>query len=130
MYQRLIDLTAIEYIQKNQAQERTFATEVSRLRAEADYAREAQKENELLRTEVCVMHERLRRLDPASPHIYGHYTSQLTQHQSQANGQPAQVSLPPMNTTAPPSQQYNGMPPPAAMQGVEYGMSRPSYEMR
>lgn len=100
--------------------ERSLHGEVSRLRQESEYARESQKENELLRTEVHVMHERMRRLDPSQPHIYGQYTSQLAQ-QSHANGQPAQMSLPPMSTAVQQPQQYNAMPPPAQMQGVEYG---------
>jgi len=101
-----------------------------RVRNEAEYARECHKENEQLRTEICVMHERLRRLDPSMPHIYGQYTSQLTQQQSQANGQPAQMALPPMNRPAPQSQ-YAPMQAPGAMQGVEYGVAqRSSYEMR
>jgi len=99
---------------------------MTRLRTEAEYAREYHKENEQLRTEICVMHERLRRLDPNMTHIYGQYTSQLTQQQNQANGQPAQIGLPPMHHA-----QYAQVPPPAAMQGVEYAVApRTSYEMR
>jgi len=109
--------------------ERTLHSQVNRLKDDASYARESQKENELLRTEICVMHERLRRLDPGTPHIYGHYTSQLTQHQSQSNGQHSQMPLPPMHTGGAQAH-YNGMPPAAAMQGVEYAPARPSYEMR
>lgn len=101
-------------------QERSLHGELTRLRQEAEYARESHKENELLRTEVHVMHERLRRLDPSQPHIYGQYTSQLAQQPMHVNGQPTQMSLPPMSTAVS-QQQYNAMPPPAQMQGVEYG---------
>lgn len=76
------------------------------------------------------MHERLRRLDPGTSHIYGQYTSQLAQHQTQVNGQHSQVSLPPMHASAQQQQQYSGVQAPGQMQGVEYGGRRPSYEMR
>ena len=86
--------------------------ELSRLQRESDYGREAQKENDMLKTEVQVMHQHLRRLDPNAPHVYGHFTSQLSQGApTQTNGAPG-ISLPPLN---PPQQ------PAAAMQGVEYG---------
>lgn len=105
---------------------------LSQISTEAEYAREYQKENDQLRTEICVMHERLRRLDPSMPHIYGQYTSQLTQQQhSHANGQAPHPGLPPMGH--PPQHHYAPMPPPpGAMQGVEYGAPPPrsSYEMR
>jgi len=108
-------------------------SELMRARSEAEYAREYHKENEQLRTEICVMHERLRRYEPTMPHVYGQYTSQLTQQQTQANGQPAQqMALPPMNHHAP-QQQYAPMQVAGAMQGVEYGgagAQRPGFEMR
>lgn len=119
--------------------ERQLHTELTRLRAEADYARESHKENDALQTEISVMHDRLRRLDPAGPHIYGQYTARLAQQQTQqqVNGQPAApYSLPPVNAPTQQQQQhqhqvYNPMPPPGAMQGVEYGIpSRSSYERR
>ena len=93
----------------------------------------------MLKTEVQVMHQHLRRLDPGAPHVYGHFTSQLNQPQSQqTNGASSGISLPPLN---PPngaghhavggghhSGQYGGaierLPPAAAMQGVEYGYGR------
>ncbi|KAL1305704.1 hypothetical protein AAFC00_007294 [Neodothiora populina] len=132
---------AIEYIRTNQMQERNLHGEMTRLRADADFARESLKENDSLRTEIQVMHERLRRLDPAGQHIYGQYTSRLAQQQTQqqSNGaHPAPYALPPMNSAPPPPQhqqppQHYGQiqPPPGAMQGVEYGASqRSSYEMR
>ncbi|KAJ9627126.1 hypothetical protein H2203_003587 [Taxawa tesnikishii (nom. ined.)] len=111
---------AIDYIRQSQINERSLQNEVGRLRQESEFARDSAKENELLRTEILVMHERLRRLEPNNPHMYGQYTSQLTQNQAQANGQPPPFSLPPMNSVAP-QQQFNSMAPSVAMQGVEYG---------
>lgn len=123
--------------------ERNLHNEMTRLRADSEYARESHKENEMLQTEISVMHERLRRLDPTGSHIYGQYTSRLAQQQTQqqaaqqVNGQPpAPYALPPMNS-APPQHQthpshYNQIAQPGAMQGVEYGGAahRPSYDMR
>lgn len=78
----------------------------------------------MLRTEVQVMHQHLRRLDPQAPHVYGHFTAQLNQQQGaapQTNG----TSLPPLSTGAGAPSGFSGMPPPgAAMQGVEYGYGR------
>ncbi|KAK4560889.1 hypothetical protein LTR86_005469 [Recurvomyces mirabilis] len=103
---------AIEYIRSTQQHERNMNAELSRLQRESDYGREAQKENDMLKTEVQVMHQHLRRLDPNAPHVYGHFTSQLNQGApAQTNGASG-ISLPPLN---PPQQ------PAAAMQGVEYG---------
>ena len=124
--------TAIDHLRNQQVQERAMHAELHRLRSNEELARDSHKENELLRTEICVMHERLRRLDPSTPHIYGQYTSQLTQHQSQANGQaPPHMGLPPVSSHMAPSH-YNQMPPPpsSAMQGVEYAAHRPTYELR
>lgn len=65
----------------------------------------------MLKTEVQVMLQHLRRLDPNAPHMYGHFTSQLSQGgpPSASNGTQGHV-LPPMSAQ-----------PAAAMQGVEYG---------
>ncbi|KAK4973346.1 hypothetical protein LTR28_011262 [Elasticomyces elasticus] len=116
---------AIEYIRNNQAVERHLNSEINRLRSDAEYAREAHKEISSLRTEVAVMHQHLRRLDPNSPHVYGHMTSQLSQQQTQSNGPtPAQIALPPLHA-APIPAQYGAV----AMQGVEYGRSN-GYEHR
>ena len=52
--------------------------EHSILRKDLDYAREVQKENEALKTEVQVMQQHLRRLDPNNTHVYGQFT-QLSQ---------------------------------------------------
>lgn len=121
--------------------ERNLAAEVSRLRHDAEYARESQKEVEMLKSELNLMHERLRRTDPTGAHIYGQYTARLAQQQTQqqtqqqANAPSAPYALPPMNS-APPQHQshqqhYPQMPPPGAMQGVEYGGAhRSSYDMR
>ncbi|KAG9514515.1 hypothetical protein KCU99_g1054, partial [Aureobasidium melanogenum] len=115
---------AIEYIKNTQTQERGLVNEVHRLRDASEYAREAQSTIDNLQTEIAVMQERLRLLEPGNPHIYGAYTSKVSQAhaQAQANGQPRQFSLPAMNAVPPPPQHYNA--PSAAsqgMQGVEYG---------
>lgn len=105
---------------------------MQRLQRESEYGREAQKENDMLKTEVQVMHQTLRRLDPNALHVYGHFTSQLSQQQQQQQN-PSQpqtngISLPPLN---PPGSSHGGAggygPPPSApgaMQGVEYGYGR------
>jgi len=116
---------AIEYIRTTQHNERNLHSEVQRLQRDSEYGRDAQKENDMLKTEVQVMHQHLRRLEPNSPHIYGHFTSQLSnpQSQSQSNGTPG-ISLPPINQSQG-SGQGNGFGnAPAAMQGVEYGFGR------
>jgi len=139
--QLLLSLSsAIDHIRNSQMQELQQHKDIARLRTEAEYARESHKEIEILQTEISVMHERLRRLDPTGPHIYGQYTSRLAQQQTQqqASGQAPAPFLPPMNSAPPSHQQqqahqqhYSQMPPPGAMQGVEYGgMQRPAYEMR
>lgn len=102
---------------------------MARMQREVDYSREAHKENEMLKTELQVMHQHLRRLDSNAPHVYGHFTQQLNQQQQ---GLPPQgggsVSLPPLNPSGPqgppPSAYGNGVPgqpQPGPMQGVEYG---------
>ncbi|CAK3959396.1 HLH transcription factor (Hpa3) like [Lecanosticta acicola] len=117
---------AIDYIRSTQHNERNLHAEVQRLQRDSEYLREAHKENEMLKTEVQVMHQHLRRLDPNAPHVYGHFTSQLSQQQSQSqsNGNSG-ISLPPLNSQnggqAPP---FGGVAPTAAMQGVEYGYGR------
>ena len=128
---------AIEYIRSTQLNERNLHSEVQRLQRDSEYGREAQKENEMLKTEVQVMHQHLRRLEPNAPHVYGHFTSQLSQQQaqpqqrpqSQTNGNPP-ISLPPLTsvqgTGSNPSQPSFGSVSAAnaAMQGVEYGYGR------
>lgn len=104
--------------------------EVERLRKENDYARDAARENSLLQTEIRVMHEHLRRLEPNNTHIYGTYSSHLSQNQGQPQGPPGQangssgINLPPLNPPASSGSQqhpsYSGGAP-GAMQGVEYG---------
>ena len=77
----------------------------------------------MLKTEVQVMREHLRRLEPNGAHIYGHFTSTLNQQQQQGNGGNG-MALPPMNTAQGVGQgsgTFNGVAAPAAMQGVEYG---------
>jgi len=55
-----------------------MSSDFARLQHEHDYNRDAIKENELLKTEVQVMHDALRRLDPGAPHVYGHFTGVLS----------------------------------------------------
>lgn len=119
---------AIDHIRNCTNNERSMHTELTRLQREVDFAREAQKENEMLRTELAVMHQTLRRLDSSTPHVYGHFTAQLNNSQPQSNAAPGAISLPPLNSAQPashhPSGYSNGVaphPPTAAMQGVEYG---------
>lgn len=98
-----------------------------RLARDAEYAREAHKENEMLKNELRIMQTNLQRLDPNTSHVYGHYSQQLTQQG--APGPTAAVSLPPIGHGAhqgpPPPAAYGngvqGQPQPGAMQGVEYG---------
>ena len=114
-------LTAIEYIQNTQQHERQLQSEVQRLQREFDYAQASHKENELLRTEVRLMHQALRHLNPSAPHVYGQFTSQLSQvPPPHTNGVPA-ISLPPLNSQTHPPPFAGGPPPAAAMQGIEYG---------
>ncbi|KAG8626539.1 hypothetical protein KVT40_005484 [Elsinoe batatas] len=126
---------AIDYIRSTRDQERHLHEEVQRLRRDVEFARELHKENEQFRTEICVMQERLRRLEPGNPHIYGAYTSHLSQQAQQPNGQPQHISaLPPVQHSAHPHQQphHNAYAAHAApMQGVEYALpTRSSYEVR
>jgi len=123
----LTDSPAIDYIRSTQHNERNLTAELQRLQRDSEYGREAHKENEMLKTEVQVMHQALRRLDPNAPHVYGHFTGQLTQA-TQANGANPGINLPPLNGAGPGPAPHNfgGMPPPppvAAMQGVEYSYS-------
>ncbi|EME88923.1 uncharacterized protein MYCFIDRAFT_86140 [Pseudocercospora fijiensis CIRAD86] len=114
---------AIDYIRSVQHNERQLHAEVQRLQRDTEYGREAHKENEMLKTEVQVMQQHLRRLQPDNPHIYGHFTSQLSQQQSQGqtNGSSG-ISLPPLNTAqgGGPTP-FNGVAPSAPMEGVAYG---------
>jgi hypothetical protein len=98
-----------------------------RLARDADYAREAHKENEMLKNELRIMQTNLQRLDPNTSHVYGPYSQQLAQQG--ASGPSTAVSLPPISHGAhqgpppPGAGGYgNGVPPqPGPMQGVEYG---------
>jgi hypothetical protein len=113
---------AIDYIRSTQHAERSMSADLQRLQRECDYGREREKENDMLRTELSVMHQAMRRLDPSAPHIFGHFTQQLSQSSGpQVNGASG-ISLPPLVSGQGPPASYNGGPPPvAAMQGVEYG---------
>lgn len=75
----------------------------------------------MLKTEVQVMHQTLRRLDPNSPHVYGHFTSQLSQSSAAHTNGGSAISLPPLNSQPHAAPFPGGAPPVAAMQGVEYG---------
>ena len=116
--------SAIEYIRQIQNAERNLHGEMQRLQRESDFARDAQKENEMLKTEIQVMHQHLRRLDANAPHVYGHFT----QHLNQQQGTNGSISLPPLNAAGgsgpAPNAFTNGIqapPAPGPMQGVEYG---------
>lgn len=116
---------AIDYIRMTQNNEIALQERMVRLQREADYAREAHKENDMLKTEIQVMHQHLRRLDSNAPHVYGHFTQQLNQ-QGGAPPPSGSVSLPPLNPGAAPGPPGYGNgtqapPGPGAMQGVEYG---------
>jgi hypothetical protein len=105
-------VAAIDYIKTSQAQERQMLNELHRLRDASEYAREAGVENKNLHTEIAVMQERLRLVEPGHPHVYGAYTAQLSQS----------YPLPSMNAAPPPPQPYNGSGTSSqGMQGVEYG---------
>lgn len=119
------NVTAIDYIRMTQNNEIALQERMVRLQREADYAREAHKENDMLKTEIQVMHQHLRRLDSNAPHVYGHFTQQLNQ-QGGAPPPSGSVSLPPLNPGAAPGPPGYGNgtqapPGPGAMQGVEYG---------
>lgn len=125
-------IPAIEYIRQTQHTERALQHELQRLQRDADYAREAHKENEMLKTEIQVMHQHLRRLDGNATHVYGHFTQQLNAAAPQQGAPPqapsqqanGSISLPPLGQGGPSSGAQgpaNGAPGPAAMQGVEYG---------
>ncbi|KAK4545644.1 hypothetical protein LTR36_002597 [Oleoguttula mirabilis] len=112
---------AIDYIRSTQHNERQLANEVQRLQRDSDHRRDVQKENEMLKTEVQVMHQTLRRLDPNAPHMYGHFTSHLSQSAAPHTNGGSAISLPPLNSQAHVAPFSGGAPPAAAMQGVEYG---------
>lgn len=110
---------AIEYIRSSQHTERQMHTEVQRLKRDSDYFREAHKENDMLRTEIQVMHQHLRRLDPNAPHVYGHFTSQISQQAGAQTNGTSGISLPPLNPASGPAA-FSSVAPTAAMQGIEY----------
>jgi hypothetical protein len=120
---------AIEYIRNLQNETAAASENMRRLARDADYAREAHKENEMLKNELRIMQTNLQRLDPNTSHVYGPYSQQLSQQGAPPSGA---VSLPPLGHGAhqgppPPSGYGNGVqgqPPAGAMQGVEYGYGR------
>jgi len=122
-----------------------MSSDFARLQHEYDYNRDAIKENELLKTEVQVMHSALRRLDPGAPHVYGHYTGVLSSRERETReveerqrdrerdqDRERGIRLPPIapsNGTGGRRESVNfvgngngpAAGPGAAMQGVEYG---------
>jgi hypothetical protein len=121
-------LAAIEHIQFLTNSHIDNQEKVMRLSREAEYAREAHKENEMLKNEIRTMHIAMQRTEPNQNHVYGPYTQQLTQGGQQSGS----VSLPPLGHSGPPGQSaphgygngHHGGPPTGAMQGVEYGYGR------
>lgn len=93
---------------------------MQRLQQDSNYASEARRENDMLKNELQIMRQQLQRLEPNGPHVYGHFTSQLSQA-PQANGAPPPISLPPLS-----ADRGHGGPSygNGAMQGVEYGYGR------
>ena len=120
------NLEAIEHIQFLTNTAIDNQDKLMRLSRDAEYARDAHKENEMLKNELRTMHINLQRLDPNQNHVYGPYSQQLAQGGGQQGGS---VSLPPIGHSGPPGQQPpqgygnggQGGPPQGAMQGVEYG---------
>lgn len=118
---------AIDYIRGLQGELAAASERVRHLARDAEYAREAHKENEMLKNELRIMQTNLQRLDPNTSHVYGPYSQQLSQQG--ASGSTAAVSLPPIGHSAhqgppPPAGYGNGVPAqpqPGPMQGVEYG---------
>jgi hypothetical protein len=85
----------------------------------------------MLRQELTNTWNALHRLDPANPHVYGNFTSELAQSNTAAPGSGTNVlpplqpqQLPPQAQPQPQASQW-GAPAPAPMQGVEYGGIRP-----
>jgi hypothetical protein len=123
---------SIEYIRTLGRAHDTARAENARLRPEADFARRAQEENELLRNELTAVWSSLRRLDPNNPHIYGSMTGMLAQQQGNTPASTNNV-LPPLQqqqqqpqAQPPPQQQQQwATAAPTAMQGVEFGGIRP-----
>jgi hypothetical protein len=119
---------AIEHIQFLQNTNLDHQDKMIRLGREAEYAREAHKENEMLKNELRTMHIALTRNDPNQNHVYGPFSQQLVQSGQQGGS----VSLPPIGHSGPPGQPapqgygngHHGGPPTGAMQGVEYGYGR------
>ena len=119
-------VAAIDYIRNLQNEAAAASDAARRMSRDAEYAREAHKENEMLKNELRIMQTNLQRLDPNQNHVYGPYSQQLAQGGGQQGGS---VSLPPIGHSGPPGQQPpqgygnggQGGPPQGAMQGVEYG---------
>lgn len=121
-------VAAIDYIRNLQNEAAAASDAARRMSRDAEYAREAHKENEMLKNELRIMQTNLQRLDPNTSHVYGPYSQQLSQ-QGAAGPPTANVALPPISHSShqgpPSSSNYGngvqGQPQPGAMQGVEYG---------
>ncbi|KAH7087206.1 hypothetical protein FB567DRAFT_61721 [Paraphoma chrysanthemicola] len=120
---------AIEYIRNLASAYDKTRAENAQLRQDAQNFRRAQEEVELLRAELMTTWHQLNRVEPGTTHIYGNFTTQLTQSHHPPSTAPANV-LPPLQPQQqqPPPQPQNGQwsnGSSGSMQGVEYGGMRP-----
>ncbi len=125
------DCVAIDHIKTTQQNEMRLQHELNQLRRDSEFTRDTAKENELLKTEIQIMQQHLRRLEPNNAHVYGTYSHSITNqgpaaHPPQTNGTSG-ISLPPLNPSGSSNGQhanqhsgFGGSAPAAAMQGVEY----------
>ncbi len=112
---------AIDYIKSLIRTHDATRNELTRLKADMEFSRRAQEENELLRGEMTAMWQHLRSVDPNKSHVYGSMTTMLSQqHGQMPNGS---GSLP---TLQPPAQ-WQQAPPSVPMQGIEFASGR-SYD--
>ncbi|CAO2656709.1 Nn.00g055120.m01.CDS01 [Neocucurbitaria sp. VM-36] len=119
---------SIEYIKTLGRAHEAARAENARLRPDAEFCRRAQEENELMRNELASVWNALRRVDPASPHVYGSMTGMLAQQHAATPGSTNNVLPPLQQQQQAPSQPQPtqwGAPAPTAMQGVEFGGIRP-----
>ncbi len=124
----LLIILAIEYIKTLGRAHEAARAENARLRPDAEFCRRAQEENELMRNELAAVWNALRRVDPASPHVYGSMTGMLAQQHVTTPASTNNVLpplQPPQQAPAQPQQAQWGAAAPTAMQGVEFGGIRP-----
>jgi len=110
---------AIEFIRSQREQQNRlsqYSRETDQLRQEFDRIRQ---ENGTLKDEAGAMWQQLRHLEPSKPHIYGHFSSQIAQEQTQNSSAGLSRNLPPI--------QNHWQQGANVMQGVEYPQG-PSYE--